>query len=250
MKFVRRMIVMTSTILAFSNMVHVATAQASASAVALGSAAGPGYVNVRKAPYLAAGDGKTDDAHAFQKALDRVGAEGGGIVFVPTGRYLIKSHLSIPAGTSLVGVGRAPLTYSRDVPGSTLLAVEGAGSTDGPAFVTLRGPNSTIEGITIFYPHQIIADNPIPYPWTIRGGGGENVSILNVLLVNPYQAVDFGSNLAARHYIRGLYGQPLSKGIWIDQCYDIGRIQDVHFWPFWTQDKHIVNFTSTNTTVL
>ena len=76
------------------------------------------------------------------------------------------------------------------------------------------------------------------------------MSIFNVLLVNPYQAVDFGTNQTARHYIRGLYGQPLSKGIWVDQCYDIGRIQDVHFWPFWTQDKHIIDFTTTKGTMM
>ena len=48
--------------------------------------------------------------------------------------------------------------------------------------------------------------------------------------------------------MRGLYGQPLFKGIWVDQCFDIGRIQDVHFWPFWSQDKRIVDFTTTNGT--
>jgi hypothetical protein len=246
MKSTRRTIARLIAILAFSGTMQVAYAQPDVFASSpVGKATGPGYANVRKAPYLAAGDGISDDTEAFQKALDQVGTEGGGVVFVPTGRYMIKSHLSVSAGTSLVGIGRAPLTHKQDVPGSTLLATEGAGSTDGPAFITLRGPNSTIEGISVFYPNQVIAADPTPYPWTIRGGGGENVSILNVLLVNPYQGVDFGTNQAARHYIRGLYGQPLSKGIWVDQCYDIGRIQDVHFWPFWTQDKHIVDFTTT-----
>ena len=213
-----------------------------------GEAGGPGYANVREAPYSAASDGKTDDTQAFQKALDEVGAAGGGIVFVPTGKYMIKTHLSVPAGTALVGVGRAPRSYAPESPGSALLAVEGAGSMEGTPFITLLGPNSTIEGITVFYPEQVIAEKPVPYPWTLRGGGGYDVSIINVLLVNPYQAVDFATNQSARHYVRGLYGQPLLKGIWVDQCYDIGRIQNVHFWPFWTQDKLIVDFTTTKAT--
>ena len=29
------------------------------------------------------------------------------------------------------------------------------------------------------------------------------------------------------------YGQPISIGIQVDQCYDIGRIREIHFWPFW-----------------
>jgi len=250
MKSTKRITASLVTIFAFCSAVQVSFAQPGILASASGKTAGPGYVNVREAPYLATGDGRSDDTGAFQKALDQVGAEGGGVVFVPTGRYMIKSHLSVPAGTSLVGLGRAPLTYKQAVPGSTLLATEGGGSTEGPAFITLQGPNSTIEGITIFYPDQVISDQPTPYPWTIRGGGGDNVSIIDVLLVNPYQGVDFGTNQAARHYIRGLYGQPLSKGIWVDQCYDIGRIQDVHFWPFWTQDKRIIDFTTTKGTMM
>jgi len=212
-----------------------------------GKTPGAGYADVRQAPYSAAADGKSDDTPAFQKALDDVGAAGGGIVFVPTGIYMIKTHLKVPAGTSLVGVGRAPMAFKAGSPGSTLLAVEGAGSVEGTPFLTLLGPNSTLEGITVFYPNQVVAEKPVPYPWSVQGNG-DNVSIINTLLVNPYQAVDFATHQAARHFVRGLYGQPLSKGIWVDQCYDIGRIQDVHFWPFWTQDKRIIDFTTTHGT--
>jgi hypothetical protein len=224
---------------------RIAQAQAPDPGVSLG----PGYVNVRHAPYSAAGDGKTDDTQAIQRALDDVAVAGGGIAFVPTGSYLIAGHLRVPGGVALTGAGRAPQAYAPKQPASTLLAVEGAGNADGVPFLTLLGPNSALEGITVFYPKQVIENPPVPYPWTVRGGGGgDSVSIINVLLVNPYQAVDFGTNRTQRHYVRGLYGQPLLKGIWVDQCYDIGRIKDVHFWPFWTQDKRIVAFTTTRAT--
>ena len=36
---------------------------------------------------------------------------------------------------------------------------------------------------------------PTPYPWTVRGIG-DNCSLVDVLLVNPYQAVDFGTQPA------------------------------------------------------
>jgi hypothetical protein len=86
--------------------------------------------------------------------------------------------------------------------------------------------------LTIFYPEQKLKNPPVPYPWTIRGQG-DNISLVDLLLVNPYQAVDFGTFPAGRHYIKGLYGQPLYRGLFIDQCYDVGRIENVHFWPFW-----------------
>ena len=205
-------------------------------------------LNVRLAPYGAKGDGKKDDTKAIQAALDAAGKAGGRVVFVPDGTYLIKGHLTVPAGTSLVGTARAPRLFSEKMPGSTLLAVEGAGSAEGPAFVTLLGPNSTLQGITVFYPNQIVAAEPVAYPWTVRGGGGDNVSILDVLLVNPYQGVDLATQGGQRHYIRGLYGQPLLKGVWVSKCYDIGRIHDVHFWPFWSLDDRIIAFTMARAT--
>jgi hypothetical protein len=207
-----------------------------------------GWVSVRKAPYLAKGDGRSDDTAPIQAALDAVGAAGGGVVYLPAGSYLVRTHLSVPAETSLVGIGKAPTLSREKAPGSTLLAVEGAGQADATAFITLQGPNSTLQGLKVFYPNQVIADAPVAYPWTVRGGAGDGAALIDVLLVNPYQAVDLATMGGSRHYIRGLYGQPLLKGIWVDRCTDIGRIHDVHFWPFWSQDKKVIDFTEAHAT--
>lgn len=185
--------------------------------------------NVRD--YGAKGDGKTDDTAAFQKTLDEAGKNNGGIVFAPTGNYLIKTHLAIPDFVTLEGVWRSPTSWSENK-GTTLLAVEGAGKPDDTPFITLF-KNSTIKGVTVFYPNQTETNPPVAYPWCIASGGADNCSIIDVLLVNPYMAVDFGTRVAGRHYIKNLYGQPLYKGLFIDQCYDVGRVEDVHFWPFW-----------------
>lgn len=200
-------------------------------AAAAALAAQPSRVSV--ADFGAKGDGVTDDTAAFQSALQAV-SEHGGTVFVPVGNYLIKTHLTIPAYVTLEGVWTIPTAFTQ-YKGSTLLAVEGEGSENGPAFITLH-PNSTLKGITIYYPNQQ-AEQIKPYPWCIRGAGGDNCSIVDCLLVNPYQGVDFGSNPSGRHYIRNLYGQPLRRGIFVDKCYDIGRIENVHFWPFWKWDE-------------
>lgn len=181
----------------------------------------------------AKGDGKTDNTKAFQKALDTAGRDDGGrIVFVPKGNYLFKGHLNIPDNVILEGVWQTPTAWSQ-FKGTTLLPTEGEGKADGEPFITLR-TNSVVKGLTIFYPNQTPTNPPKPYPWTIASGGADNGSIIDVLLVNPYQAVDFGTRVAGRHYIRNLYAQPLYKGLYIDQCYDIGRIENIHFWPFWS----------------
>jgi hypothetical protein len=204
-----------------------------------------GYVNAQNPPYLAKGDGVSDDTAAIQTALNDAGSKGGGIVFLPLGNYYIASHLSVPAQTTLSGIWRIPTAYSQNK-GTTLLAVENAGNTSGVPFITLQGANSTLEGVTIFYPEQVQNNPPTAYPWAIRAGGGDNVTIQNVLMVNPYLGVDFATHASGRHLIRSLYGQPLRVGIAVDQCYDIGRIMDVHFWPFWSNDANVRAFVQNN----
>jgi hypothetical protein len=194
--------------------------------------------------YGAVGDGKADDTQAFQKAIDATSKDDGGIVFVPTGNYLIKTHLLVPQNVTLEGVFRAP-TARTQYKGSTLLAVEGKGNAEGEPFIFLRD-NATLKGLTIFYPEQD-AKKPVPYPWCVRGQG-DNCSIVDVLMVNPWQAVDFGTMPCGRHLIKGLYAQPLHKGIFVDKCFDVGRIEDVHLWPFWDASKEIQDFLAKQAT--
>lgn len=187
-----------------------------------------GWLNVRD--FGAAGDGKADDTGALKAAMQAAASAGGHVVFLPPGNYLIRETLDVPENVVLEGVFRAPTARTQNR-GSCLLAVAGKGMADGPPFVTLR-QNSTLRGLTVFYPEQRQTNPPVPYPWTVRGIG-DNCSLVDVLLVNPYQAVDFGTHPAGRHWIRGLYAQPLHRGVFIDQCYDVGRVEDVHLWPFW-----------------
>ncbi len=191
----------------------------------------------------AQGDGRTDDTSAFQKAMDAC-AINGGTVHVPPGKYLIKTFLHVPRSVTLEGEWSAPPTVNRyhdpadpkggpELKGSVLLAVAGAGQENGAPFITLDF-NATLKGVTIFYPEQTKTNPPVAYPWTVQSVGADNCSIVDVLMVNPYQAVDFGTIVAGRHYIHNLYAQPLRRGIFVDLCIDVGRIDDVHFWPFWT----------------
>jgi len=200
--------------------------------------------------YGAIADGKTDNTAVFQRALDDAYKAGGGKVMVPSGTFLISTHLNIPCDTSLVGEWEAPAAPTKFNPetgkvdmglnaqdaiiaGSVLLAVEGAGSEDGPPFLFMER-NATLKGIIIYYPNQVSKPAPKAYPWTVRGWG-DNVSIVDCLFINPYMAVDFGTMHCGRHYIRNLYAQALYKGLFIDKCYDVGRIENIHFWAFWSE---------------
>jgi hypothetical protein len=194
-------------------------------------------------------DGKTDSTAAFQKALDEASNEGGVRVYVPPGRYLIKGHLSIPPAVTLMGPFDAPPRGMDDGHGQSrgaiLLATEGKGDENGEPFVTLHS-DSHLHGLIVYYPEQSI-DDLQPYPWTVRGDG-DNCTITACLLVNPWQAVDFGTRAAGRHYINGLYAHALKTGLFVDQCFDVGRVENVHFWPFWKDDKKLEAWTAANGT--
>ena len=213
---------------------------ASSAHAAESSAARTDSLNVRS--FGAKGDGKTDDTAAFQAAIDAAAASGGGSVFVPAGTYRLNGTLIIKRNVTLEGIFTAPPTIpwtaeslGKGAPnGSVLLAFSGKGDAGGAPFIQLDY-NATLKGIAVFYPEQTDTNPPIAYPWTISSllTGADNCSIVDVLLVNPYQAVDFGGRHTGRHFIRNLNAAPLYRGLFIDHCLDVGRVENVHFWPFW-----------------
>jgi hypothetical protein len=203
--------------------------------------------NVRD--FGAVADGKTDDTAAFQAALDAAGRAGGGIVLAPRGVYLIKGNLRVPMAVTLEGVfeyspahaGIRDKGLPRPEYGTTLLAVAGEGSESGPPFIHLT-TNATLRGVTIYYPNQDPNATPKPYPYTIAMRDN-NPAVLDVELLNPYNAIDASQN--QRHLIRNVHGQALRRGVYVDQIYDIGRIENVHWNPWWSMSKPVMEFQMT-----
>lgn len=188
--------------------------------------------------YGAVGDGYTDCTEAFQAALDAAATEGGGIVFVPAGVYRFEGTLILPDNVTLEGVWRAPQRGEPVEAGSVLNVLSGHDDMEGAPFLRM-GTSSTLRGLTLYYPNQVRANPPIPYPWAVQANGhADNISILDVTMINPYKAVDLGTYPAGRHYINNLHAYPLYLGLYINQCYDVGRIENVHFWPFWDLDPN------------
>jgi len=192
-----------------------------------------GIWNVRQAG--ARGDGLTDETALFQNLLDEAEKAGGGIVQVPAGRYRIEGTLKVPANVRLEGIYRfSPTTQwgrQDDLPGSVLLALANRGNPTGEPFIRLVGRNASVAGLVIAYPEVTSKDvPPTPYPPCIAAEGVENISVQDCLLLNPYEGIRLVR--AARHLIRNVMGYPIARGIYVDECYDIGRIENIHFWPF------------------
>jgi hypothetical protein len=201
--------------------------------------------------YGALGDAATDDTIAFQRALDAATAKGGGTVYAPPGRYFFKGTLNVPEGVTLSGSFTCVPSHTglRDHgqpkpgdDGTVLLVTAGRGSEQGTPFLTLN-TNSSLRGLTIYYPQQITDDEPEPYPWAIAMRG-KNPAVFDVELLNPYQGIDASHN--ERHNIRNITGQPLRRGIFVDAIYDIGRVENVHFNPWWSSNRKLLNWQMTH----
>lgn len=183
----------------------------------------------------AVGDGKTDCTAVFQRLLDEAGKAGGGVVQVPAGRFRLDGALVVPANVTLQGIFHwAPTANDlASATGSVLCAYAGRGKPEGPAFIRLAGDNAGLAGFIIIYPEWRKTDvPPVPYPPCVLSQDTNNVSVQDCLLLNPYDGIRLVR--AHRHMVRDITGYPIHAGIYVDECYDIGHVENIHLWPFGT----------------
>jgi len=183
----------------------------------------------------AKGDGASDDTAAFQRALDAAGDAGGGVVNVSAGTYRIMGTLTIPRAVTLQGVFHAPPTDRGGQPlrldGTVLQAFANRGNAEGEPFIRLGGEMATLAGVIIHYPEWRREDvPPLPYPPAVGAKGVNDVAVLDCLIVNAYEGIHF--DRTARFIVRNVFGYPSYRGLYVDACYDIGRVENCHFWPF------------------
>lgn len=170
--------------------------------------------------YGARGDGRTDDSAAFQAALDRAGAQGGAVVFVPEGRYRIDQPLRIPANTTLRGTWRSPEAGGSGK-GTILLAYPGRGLPEGTPFLSLATAASVME-LSVWYPEQD-PEAIVPYPWTI-GFDGISCTVADVTLYNSWRGIDARRVNGSAQFVRGLYAAILDRGILFDRNLEFSLI--------------------------
>lgn len=174
----------------------------------------------------AKGDGETDNTAAFQSAMDKA-SETGGTVHVPAGVFKFDGVLILKNGVSLRGIAEGPPAASLER-GTMLLVFAGRDDEDSLPFITMEN-NSTLKGLSIYYPEQKITDVH-PYPWTIQIKGNR-CNLINLTLVNSYNGIDCGTIYHGQDYLRNILMWALNKGIYIDRVVDIGRLENVQIHP-------------------
>jgi len=201
-------------------------------------------LNVRD--FGAKGDGRTDDSTAFTAAVNSPKAKQGETVYAPPGNYVFKSSINVPEGVCLRGSWQSVPAHNglrdpgapKPIDGGTTLLVETGEGTETTPFITLN-TNCTLKGVVVYYPDQNHDGPPKPYPYAIAMRGN-NPAVLDVELLNPYNGID--ASYSARHLIRDVQGQPLRRGIYVDAIYDIGRIENVHFNPWWSMSPKLLQW--------
>ena len=91
--------------------------------------------------------------------------------------------------------------------------------------------------MSVWYPQQQVT-NITPYSWTFHLQGYDN-TVENVTLINSYNGIRIGPEGNVRHRIRSVVGCVLRRGIFVDFCTDIGRIENVQFHCHWWSTKAV-----------
>jgi hypothetical protein len=205
-------------------------------------AAGGASNDLDVASFGAKGDGIADDTASFQVALD-MAAKQHVNVSVGSGNFRFLGRLNVPSGVALKGSWESVPAHNgirdpglpKPTDGGTTFLVENGEGTETDPFLTLNS-TTTLRGVVFYYPKQITDDVPKRYPYTIAMRG-KNPAVLDVELLNPYNGIDASDN--ERHLIRNVQGQPLRRGVFVDGIYDIGRIENVHFNPWFSMNPKL-----------
>lgn len=182
--------------------------------------------------------GINDSATAIQQAIDACYSYGGGTVYLPEGKYALKSGLTVKTGVTLRGEWLNPDRERNEGRGSILLCYWGRDDEEGTAQVVMEACTGLVN-LTFYYPEQETG-NPIPYSPAVRQHGTDSMTLKNVTLVNPWLGVRCGPDANELHYLNNVYMTPLHNGVFMDMTTDIGRMQNLHISPKYLEEFMLI----------
>ncbi|MFD0711467.1 glycosyl hydrolase family 28-related protein [Paenibacillus sp. GCM10027626] len=194
-------------------------------------------VTVTNAPYNADNTGEVDSSAAIQAAIDDVYNAGGGVVWMPAGKYKINYSIQVRNHVTLRGDWRDPDSGSGSY-GTLIMAYAGKnGGQSDPGLFRIWG-SAGVNGLTVYYPEQSAAA-PVSYPSTfeilgrsVAEDGYMCGAVQNVTLLNSYFGVI--SKAHEMHTIRNVKGTALMKGLALYDSADVSEVEKVWFKPnYW-----------------
>jgi hypothetical protein len=189
----------------------------------------------------AVGDGTTDDTVAVQAAITTASANSLGLtVYFPTGKYKLTAPINILASVTIVGDEPSAIKIGGGIGGGTWLFFSHTGkglniSNSGGYF---SGVQISQIGTYRTQPTPAAGWAPTAHDFDIYIEGLTDINIFNVTLLNPTNGIKQTSG-GGRINIDYLKMQPMTKGIVIDEAFDVCRISNVHIWPFWQDNVNV-----------
>jgi len=162
---------------------------------------------------------REDISAKLQRVLDAAAAGGGGIVYIPGGRYVLEKQITVPQEVELRGVYEVP--HHSMGAGSVLLIK------NRETIPIILKANSGLRGLSFQYPEQEFSSF-IPYPYLIQGQG-PNIWIIDIDCANPYRYIDLFSYPCDNHFVDYVSGCPLDIGIRVGGGSKNGLVQNCQF---------------------
>jgi Endopolygalacturonase len=186
---------------------------------------GGGFINVMSKDYGAKGDGVTLDQTAIQNALNDCGLQGGGIVYIPRGTFII-TGLTIPSEVHLWGAGI----------GITTLLMKAGSPWDNRCITN----NNNSGGNDHWGVYEMTVDGNQPTRPTTGGSGGifgTNISVVNssyvwLTKVESIRAMQHNFDVTSNGYLynndavfdpsnptaNGAWSTTPSRYVWLSYC--------------------------------
>ncbi|MBY0336217.1 MAG: hypothetical protein K2X11_06360 [Acetobacteraceae bacterium] len=193
----------------------------------------------------ALGNGSADDAPAIQAAIDALKTRGGGTVRLGPREYRLATPVVVDGVT--VRLQGAGFTEAGGPGDGTWLRVDQTGFTP-LLFTGAVARGSQVRDLAVRQIHgaaQNAGWAPTDYPWFFRvedcfGG----VDFDNVMLAGVNRGI-FVRN-SGRADIRRLRGQVFRCAVEMDEIHDTPRMMNLHIWPVWSANDHVVRWQQSN----
>ena len=194
--------------------------------------------------------GTSDCSAVLQQALNNLSLNGGGTIYLSSGKYRLNSHIAIPNRVTLVGDFYGPDASDY---GTVFLCYKSHNSSS-PFYEDSQihlSSNTGINGITFYYPNQNI-NSVTEYGYTLSVYQNAAVNIANLFFINSYNGItinDSTSGGGELANIENIYGTFLKNGIVGYSQTDVGYWSNINISPSYYANA-ISQYKCNNSTAL
>lgn len=194
--------------------------------------------------------GCNDNAGIVQDAFDQT-ASCGEELHIPSGKIAIGCKISMPHSLRVVGPGSKGLWRDGgdEYPDAVFYITH-----DGVGFEAKgNGSARSMRGISTLRTQPeatSAAYNPANNGFDFDIVGAYDVSLSDINLINPTRGIRTTGDTetgqgCGRLSLTRIKGQPLYKGIELHNCYDVVWMDEVGFWPFWSNEDSVRRYMRT-----